>query len=193
MAEVLLDTSLDSEQKECAEAIAFSGGVMLTLVNNILDFSKLEADKLSVEKIPFNIRCCIERVMQTLEIKAEEKDLELIADISADLPRESIGDPSRLSQVLLNLVGNAVKFTPKGMVVVTCVPDFVANNVKFSVKDTGIGLLPSSMERIFQPFGQADDTISRQYGGTGLGLVICRQIVSMMGGELVCTRFNIYF
>ena len=105
---------MTSDQKECADAIVFSGGMMLTLINNILDFSKLEAEKLVLDNVPFSVRWCIERVVQALQIKAEEKSLELIADIAADLPTQSIGDPSRLSQILLNLVNIvAISYLPK--------------------------------------------------------------------------------
>ena len=142
MSEVMLGAGgLNARQQECAEAILFSGGIMLSLVNNILDFSRLEAHKLVLERIPFSIRSCIERAAQTIEVKAEEKGIELIVSISADVPETNVGDPSRLCQVLLNLLSNAVKFTHRGYVQLTCGYAAETSTTFFSVHDTGIETL----------------------------------------------------
>eukprot|EP00906_Rhabdomonas_costata_P015602 RCo022407 len=184
MTKVLLSTELTEGQQECAEAAYASGDSLLTLVNDLLEFSKLENESLVLEAIPFDIRQCVAKAAQIVQLKAEEKQIELICHVSASVDSQSTGDPTRLSQVLLNLLSNAVKFTPRGgTVVLRCSPGD-GPWLHFEVRDTGIGMDASTMERLFRPFIQGDSTVTRKYGGTGLGLYISKKIVDAMGGIL---------
>ena len=196
MTGLLLDTDLTSEQREFANTIRNSGDALLMIINNILDFSKIESTMLELEEQPFSIRQCVEESFDILLTKAAEKNLELFYKINRNVPEMVVGDITRLRQVLVNLLNNAIKFTQQGEVsafvslVTRETLDY--NNdepkttceIEFSVRDTGIGIPPEKMGRLFQPFSQVDSSITRKYGGTGLGLVICKQLVELMGGKV---------
>lgn len=187
MTELLLDTPLTAEQLDYVESVRISGKNLLTIINDILDFSKIEGHKLSLEIIDFDLRTVVEEVMDLLATQAQGKGLELVGLVYANVPSAVRGDPGRLRQILTNLVGNAVKFTSQGEVVVhvTSVEETEKDVViRFDVTDTGIGLPPETQERLFQPFFQADGSTSRKYGGTGLGLAISKQLTEMMGGDI---------
>lgn len=187
MAELLLQTDLPPKQRDCAEIIRSSAHHLLSVINHILDFSKLEAGKMQLEEIDFDLNSCIEEVVELLAAQAEIKKLELAILIYSAVPRSLKGDPSRLRQILLNLVGNAIKFTEQGEVMVqVSLRDQTATSVflRFGVTDTGIGILPEAQEKLFQSFSQIDASTTREYGGTGLGLAICKQLVERMGGEI---------
>jgi PAS domain S-box-containing protein len=187
MTELLLDTALSADQREYAETAQHSGEHLLAIINDILDFSKIEAGKLVLERIAFDLRTTVEEVLELLTGRAQEKAVELIGLISADVPDRLSGDACRLRQVLVNLVSNAVKFTAQGEVLLqVCVVSSSATHValRFDVSDTGIGISPEARSRLFQSFSQADSSTTRQYGGTGLGLAICKQLVALMGGEI---------
>lgn len=204
MTGLLLDTPLVPEQKDFVETIRNSGESLLTIINDILDFSKIESGKLELEQQPFDLRICVEEALDLLATRAVEKDLELICQFEPNVPSTIVGDVTRLRQVLVNLLSNAVKFTHLGEVVVTVslasepesdalVPRSIPANalypdsktqLRFGIKDTGIGIPPERMNRLFKPFSQVDSSTTRKYGGTGLGLVICKQLVEMMGGQM---------
>jgi signal transduction histidine kinase len=187
MTGLLLDTALTAEQQEYAEAVRGSADSLLTIINDILDFSKLEAGKLTLEQIDFELRTEIEGVLELLAVQVMKKDVELACLVHADVPAWVTGDPGRLRQVLLNLVSNAIKFTETGSVVVEVTMAQVPQEeglLRFAVSDTGIGLAPAVVSRLFQPFVQADHSTTRYHGGTGLGLAICKQLVEMMGGTI---------
>jgi signal transduction histidine kinase/DNA-binding response OmpR family regulator len=187
MTALLLDTDLDVNQREYAETVQHSGEALLTVINDILDFSKVEAGRLEFECIDFDLRGVIEDVAQLLADSAQEKGLELVCLVPPDLPAALRGDPGRVRQVLTNLVGNAVKFTEQGEIVVRVEvvdDDGAAVTVRAEVTDTGIGLAPEHRERLFDAFSQADASTTRRYGGTGLGLAICAHLVELMGGTI---------
>jgi len=187
MTGLLLDTDLTGEQREYAETVRSSGEALLSLVNDILDFSKIEAGKLAIESFPFDLGQVVEEVAELLAPKAEEKDIELVLQYPAELPRKFVGDASRIRQVVTNLVGNALKFTDTGYILigVECERrDAQRGHMRISVTDTGIGISPEAMERLFSKFTQADASIGRRFGGTGLGLAICKQLVQCMGGSI---------
>ncbi|WP_197047504.1 hybrid sensor histidine kinase/response regulator [Planktothrix serta] len=187
MVELLLETQLTSQQRDYTSTIYCSAQHLLTVINEILDFSKLEAGEARLETVDFDLDSCIETVLDLLTIKAEEKNLELIVLIDNPLPRKLKGDPLRLHQILLNFISNAIKFTEMGNIILTIkiLADYADTiKVKFSVKDTGIGISTEFQSQIFKPFSPASSTTNRQYGGTGLGLSICRHLVEMMGGEI---------
>ena len=187
MTELLLTTELDAEQREFAETAAHSARALLRLINDILDFSKIEAGRLVVEQIPCDIAAIAEEIAELLNLGAEEKGIELITAISPQLPRPLLGDPGRLRQILLNLVGNAVKFTPEGEVLLRITPLAATHDtqiVRFEIHDTGIGIPEDVQARLFQPFTQADSSTTRQFGGTGLGLSIARRLVDLMDGQI---------
>ncbi|MBV8717380.1 MAG: PAS domain S-box protein [Chloroflexi bacterium] len=187
MTELLLDTDLTPRQVGYVEALSRSGEALLTLINDILDFSKIEAGKLVLERVDMDVRDVAEDVAELLGKAAYKKGVELACVIGHDIPRTLRGDPTRLRQILLNLAGNAVKFTHQGEVVVRArivENDHDCVKVRFEVSDTGIGISQESRERLFQPFVQADGSTTRQFGGTGLGLAICRRLVDMMDGEI---------
>ena len=187
MTDMLLDSSLDLDQRNCAETVKHSADALLTILNDILDFSKIESGKLQLEVIDFDLRVVVDEVMDLLGGKGQEKGLELVGLVYASVPRAVRGDPGRLRQILLNLVGNAIKFTEEGEVVVQVLVETETGErvqLRVEVSDTGIGLLPEARERLFQPFTQADSTTTRRFGGTGLGLSICRQLVECMGGTI---------
>ena len=187
MAELLLDTDLSPSQRDYAETILEAGGSLLTLLNDILDFAKIEAGKFELVPAPFDLREGIGSVMKSLAVRAHSKNLELAYRVAADIPPTLIGDFSRLRQILVNLVGNAIKFTEEGEVVLDVSPEkHTSENVtlRFRVRDTGIGIPTSKLDQIFEEFEQADRSTTRRYGGTGLGLAIARRLTRMMGGRI---------
>ncbi|MBT3339263.1 MAG: response regulator [Anaerolineae bacterium] len=188
MLDIALDTPLTPEQKEYLSIALQSAEALLTLLNDILDYSKIEAKKLDLENIEFDLRNVVEGVAYTLANRAEEKGLELAALIPPELPTNLLGDPGRLRQILVNLTGNAIKFTEKGEVVIhTEAVDEKDDQVqiRFSVHDTGIGIRSDRIQAIFERFIQADGSTTRKFGGTGLGLAISQNLVEAMGGEMV--------
>jgi len=187
MIDLLTATDLDDEQKSLASIAHESARNLLTVVNNILDFSKLEAGQLEPESIPFSLKHSINAVALLLAPRAREQGLELKISISSDIPTYLDGDPSRLGQILLNLVGNAIKFTDKGSVEIAASHRVAANGLielRLEVIDSGAGIPPEVQASLFTPFTQADTSVSRKYGGTGLGLAICRQLCRTMGGDI---------
>jgi signal transduction histidine kinase/CheY-like chemotaxis protein len=186
MTGLLLDTELTPEQREYTEAVRRSGEALLTIINDILDFSKIEAGRLELEAIDFDLPKIVEDSLDMLAERAQGKGLDLARVIQPDVPRVVTGDPGRLRQVLLNLVGNAIKFTHEGGVVVRVsrTGGDETEAVRFEVADTGIGIASEAQGRLFQPFSQADTSTTRRYGGTGLGLVICRLLTEAMGGAI---------
>jgi PAS domain S-box-containing protein len=187
MTELALGTDLSAEQREYLDMVKASGESLLTVINDILDFSKIEAGKLVVDVIPFDLSDCLATTVKLLATRAHRKGLELVYDLRPDVPTAMVGDPGRLRQVLTNLMGNAVKFTEHGEVVLTVEAetqtDFDAM-LRFSVSDTGIGVPQEQQEAIFKPFIQADGSTTRKYGGTGLGLAISTNLVALLGGRL---------
>jgi signal transduction histidine kinase/CheY-like chemotaxis protein/HPt (histidine-containing phosphotransfer) domain-containing protein len=185
MVELLMDTDLTREQREYSHAVRSSADALMTVINDILDFSKIEAKKLDIESVNFKLRDSIGDILQTLTQRAEEKGLELAYHVSADVPDAVVGDPGRLRQIIVNLVGNAIKFTERGEVVV-CVTREEGEEegaiLHFTVTDTGIGIAPEKQKKIFESFTQADASTTRKYGGTGLGLTISARLVELMGG-----------
>ena len=186
IAELLLGTELDTRQRHFAETVRRSGEALLHVINEILDFSKIEAGKLEIDLVDFSLREVTDDVMQLLDEGARAKGLALKCRIAAGVPDMIVGDPTRVRQVLINLVGNAVKFTERGEVVVD-ITVAGADKLRFEVRDTGIGIAPEAHAHVFQAFSQADGSMTRRYGGTGLGLAICKELVGLMGGELGLT------
>jgi signal transduction histidine kinase/CheY-like chemotaxis protein len=186
MTDVLLDTELTHDQREYAETIRNSSDALLTVINDILDFSKIEAGKLLIEAHPLDLCLLIEEVAAMLAPKAEEKNLDLLVQYPPGLPRHFTGDGGRIRQVVTNLVGNAVKFTATGevLIAVRCTGDIGAPEVQISVTDTGIGIPRDKLGSLFAKFTQADSSTTRRYGGTGLGLAISRQLAQLMGGSI---------
>jgi signal transduction histidine kinase/DNA-binding response OmpR family regulator len=194
MSGLLLDTSLDATQRDYAETIQGSANALLTVINDILDFSKIEAGKVEIESVQVNLRTNVEDVATMLGFQAAQKHVELIVDIKRDVPQIVYGDPQRIRQCLLNLVGNAVKFTRAGEVTieVTSVTAEAGSAIRFEVRDTGIGIAAGTLDTLFQPFVQADASTTRHYGGTGLGLSIVRRLIEMMGGTVgVASEFGV--
>jgi signal transduction histidine kinase/DNA-binding response OmpR family regulator len=187
MTELLLETDLDDEQREYLALVQTSGDLLLAVINDILDFSKIEAGRLDLDLIEFSLRGCVETTLKTLSLRAEEKELELICDVSPDVPDAVVGDPTRLRQILSNLIGNAIKFTDHGEIVASVRPGEEHDGrvrLEFAVADTGIGVAADKTEAIFEPFRQADSSTTRKYGGSGLGLAISRRLTEMMGGRI---------
>ena len=187
MTEITLTTDLNVEQREYLEIVKISADSLLGVVNQILDFSKIEAGKLTLECAPLHLRGAVNQLMKSVSLRARQKGLALHTRIHADVPDNLIGDPLRMRQVLLNLVDNAIKFTSKGSVSVSIYSEWVSKSetfLHFSVADTGIGIPASKTQAVFEPFSQADTSSTRRFGGTGLGLTICSQLVEMMGGRL---------
>jgi len=187
MAGLLADTDLTIEQKEFAATIVNSSNVLLGIINDILDFSKIEAGKLDLEVLDFDLRTTLEDMNEALALRAQEKSLEFILNIEPEVPSLLRGDPGRLRQVLTNLIGNAIKFTAKGEIVVRAgleAEDDRGAMVRFSVSDTGIGIPADKADKLFEAFTQADSSTTRLYGGTGLGLTISKRLVEMMGGRI---------
>jgi signal transduction histidine kinase/CheY-like chemotaxis protein/ligand-binding sensor domain-containing protein len=187
MTELVLDTELTKDQRDCLETVKLSADSLLTVINDILDFSKIEAGKIDLEVIDFNLRNCVEETLKTFAFNANSKGLELLCDIAPDVPQFVLGDSTRLRQVLLNLVSNAIKFTDTGEVALSVAVernDSEARTLRFCVSDTGLGIPAEKQESIFSPFIQADSSTTRKHGGTGLGLTISARLASMMGGKI---------
>jgi PAS domain S-box-containing protein len=187
MTELALDTELNREQREYLELVKVSADNLMTVINDILDFSKIEAGKLDLVTAPFELRDSLGETLKTLALRAAQKDLELAHEIHADVPDALLGDCSRLRQVIVNLVGNAIKFTERGEVVTRVAAETAADNrvcLHFTVTDTGIGIPPEKQQAVFDPFVQADGSTTRRHGGTGLGLAISTRLVALMGGRI---------
>jgi PAS domain S-box-containing protein len=190
MTGLLLDTPLNTEQRRYAETVRSSGEVLLDLINNILDFSKIEAHKFELESINFDLRLLVESSLELMSVRAQEKGLDLTAIIAPSTPRLLYGDDSRLRQILINLVGNAIKFTQKGEIILRIAEgsgpqeDQKKALLHFCIQDTGIGIPENQLSTLFSPFVQLDNSTTRKYGGTGLGLAISQQLVEMMGGQI---------
>ncbi len=194
MTHLLLTTALTAEQQGYAETIQTSGEALLTLINDILDLSKIEAGKLELETVPFELPELVDQLAASLAVRAHEKGLELIVDVEPEIPALLLGDPSRLRQILTNLISNAIKFTHHGEVVVQIARldpdtplDTTSVHLRIAVRDSGIGIAENKQNRLFQKFSQVDASMTRQYGGTGLGLAICKQLVEAMGGRIGVT------
>ena len=200
MTELTLNTELTAEQRDYVMMVKSSADALLIVIDEVLDFSKIEAGMLVLEEIDFNIRSCLDETVKPLRIRAQQKGLKLGCDVHPDVPELLRGDPGRLRQILVNLIGNAIKFTEQGQVLVGVLPErfppeedcggslsgeaYSPYVIRFSVKDTGIGITRDKQQSIFEPFTQADGSTTRRYGGTGLGLTICSQLVSLMNGRI---------
>jgi CheY-like chemotaxis protein/nitrogen-specific signal transduction histidine kinase len=187
MSELLANTKLDAQQSDYLNMVQLSAKSLLRLLNDILDFSKIEAGKLELEFVDFQLRDCVAKAAQTLASRAAEKQLELACRIDPDVPDQLVGDPGRLAQIIVNLVGNAVKFTDEGEIVVDVRAEsspLGAARLHFSVRDSGVGIPVDKQQKIFEVFSQADASTTRRFGGTGLGLAITAQLVEMMGGRI---------
>ena len=187
MTDLALDTELSHEQREYLDTVKISADSLLTVINDILDFSKIEAGKVDLEASDFNLRDTLEGILKTLALRADEKGLELLCEIAPQVPDIVRADASRLGQVLINLVGNAIKFTHDGEVALKVEVESEEGSgriLHFTVSDTGIGIPPEKLQMIFDPFTQADTSTTRKYGGTGLGLTISTRLVAMMGGRI---------
>jgi two-component system sensor histidine kinase/response regulator len=187
MTGLLLDTDLSDQQREFAEIVRKSGESLLAIINDILDLSKVESGKLDLDNQPFDVRACVEDSIELVAARAAEKQLELLCDISQNVPRRLVGDVTRVQQVLVNLLSNAVKFTDEGEIVVRVRTDERPDRMQevvFEVSDTGIGIDPSMTHRLFETFSQIDSSATRRYGGTGLGLAISKRLVEAMGGRI---------
>ena len=199
MTDLLLETELHPEQRDFVETIRTSGEALLTIINDILNFSKIESGKLELEANPFNLRMCVEEALDILAPRAAEKRLDLAYHLDDETPSEVVGDVTRVRQILVNLVGNAIKFTSKGEILVEVkasprptpstpeaadAPEPAPCAIRFSVRDTGIGIPPDRLHRLFRSFSQVDSSITRHFGGTGLGLAISRGLVDLMGGKI---------
>jgi signal transduction histidine kinase/DNA-binding response OmpR family regulator len=183
MSDLLLESKLDDEQRDFVETINRSAQALMVIINDILDFSKIESGKVEIEAIDFDLREVIEDTASSLAANAATKGLELVVDISKTTPQRVIGDPGRLRQVLSNLIGNAIKFSSHGEVVV-CVSSSFGGKIRFEVADSGIGIAVDAQSKLFSAFTQADASTTRRFGGTGLGLSISRQLTELMGGEI---------
>ncbi|MGC8784071.1 MAG: response regulator [Armatimonadota bacterium] len=187
MTELLLQTDLRGEQREYVETIKHSADALLSIINDILDFSKIEAGKMTIEQMDFDLRDVVEEVGATFARYAHEKGIELLTAVPPDVPAALRGDPVRIKQILNNLTSNAVKFTDKGEVLISAEVVYETDSmamIRLSVKDTGIGIAPEQQTAIFESFTQADGSVTRRYGGTGLGLTISRQLAELMGGKI---------
>jgi len=185
MTDLLSATSLDEEQRQYVETIDLSGQALLKVINDILDISKIESGKLDLDKVSFALRDVVEGAISTLAAPAKSKGIELHLSIAQDAPARVIGDPGRLRQILLNLIGNAVKFTDTGSVSVNVARDPMDSpGLRFTITDTGIGISPEALPDIFKKFTQADSSSRRRHGGTGLGLAISKQLAEKMGGHI---------
>ena len=195
MTSLLWDTALDEDQRDYVETIRSSGESLLTIINDILDFSKIEADRLELENQPFHLRECVESALDLVTARAAEKGVDLAYQIDAHTPEAIFGDVTRLRQILVNLLSNAVKFTERGEVVVSVSSEQLSGDASpssaglqmlhFQIRDTGIGIPPERMDRLFQSFSQVDASTTRRYGGTGLGLAISKRLSEMMGGAML--------
>ncbi len=192
MTSLLLDTSLDPEQRDFVNTIRTSGEALLTIINDILDFSKIESGKMELEQLPFEVPTCVEEALELFSMQAAKKNLDLAYHVESDVPAWIMGDITRLRQILVNLVNNAIKFTPSGSITISvrklsrkdAGPGDDRYDLEFSVEDTGIGIPADRIHRLFQPFSQVDSSTTRKYGGTGLGLAICHRLSELMGGGI---------
>ena len=184
MTELVLDTKLDDEQREYVRIVKSSAESLLTVINDILDFSKIEAGKMQIEQTTFNLAELLGETLKSLALRAHQKGLEMICQMAPELPAWVVGDPGRLRQVLVNLVGNAIKFTEHGEIVVRVVAGDDGSHLRFSVTDSGIGIPANKLDHIFEAFTQQDSSTTRRYGGTGLGLTISARLVDMMNGRI---------
>lgn len=200
MTSLLMATPLNREQRDCVSTIRTSGEALLTIINDILDFSKVESGKMELERAPFDLSLCLEEALDLFALQASAKRIELGYHIAADVPGSLLGDATRLRQVVVNLVNNAIKFTPGGSVSVEvrrtpatrstaaatplAAPDPDSLSLEFTVRDTGIGIPPDRLDRLFRPFSQVDSSTTRKYGGTGLGLAISQRLCGLMGGDI---------
>jgi len=188
MTGLLLDTNLGPDQRSFTEIVRTSSEALLAVINDILDFSKIEAGEVQIERLPMSVRECVENAVELLSARAAEKKIELAVQIERDVPVAIEGDPTRIQQVLVNLISNAVKFTDKGEVVITVAVESGGEDkpvtLSFEVRDTGRGIKPSALPFLFDPFTQEDASTTRRYGGTGLGLSICKRLVEAMGGTI---------
>src|SRR5882762_4017859 len=187
MTDLALETQLTPEQREYLETVKMSGDALLTVINDILDFSKIEAGRVDLEAIDFNLRDCLEMSLKTLAVRADEKGLELLCEVAPEVPEVVRGDSGRLRQVIINLAGNAIKFTDRGEVGLKVQVEATNEydcKLRFTVADSGIGIPKEKLQSIFDPFSQADTSTTRKYGGTGLGLTISSRLVGMMGGKI---------
>ena len=187
MTELVLDTDLTAEQRDSLGLVKLSAESLLSIINDILDFSKIEAGKLDMESIPFEMRESLGETMKSLSYRAHQKGLELIYEVQPDVPEPLVGDPGRIRQIIVNLVGNAIKFTERGEIFASVekeseTPDSV--RLHFAIKDTGVGIPADKQSKIFEAFSQADGSMARMYGGTGLGLTICTRLIGMMDGRI---------
>src|ERR1700680_2679649 len=187
MTDLALGTDLTPEQREYLNTVKLSADSLLTVINDILDFSKIEAGKIDLEMMDFNVRDHLEATLKTLAFRSDEKGLELLCEVAPEVPEMALGDSNRLRQIVVNLVGNAIKFTSEGEVALKVRAD--AQDARdcilhFTVSDTGVGIPPEKQKLIFEPFSQADTSTTRKYGGTGLGLTISTRLVEMMGGKM---------
>lgn len=187
--ELVLASEATPTQKERLEIVKKSGDLLLILINDILEFSKIEAGKLEIDSSKFHLKRCVEDIVDVMANSAYEKGLDVPVFLDENIPKNLIGDPSRLRQVLFNIIGNAIKFTPSGEVSVNATSKGLNNHkefvIKFSITDTGVGISEDKIKQIFSPFTQADISDTRKYGGTGLGLTICKEITNAMGGEIL--------
>jgi len=190
LVDLMLDGELTAEHRRFAELIRTSGEALLSVINDVLDFSKIEAGRMELEEVGFDLPGLVESTARLLAVRAAGRGLDVLVDVAPDVPHAVVGDPGRLRQVLTNLVGNAIKFTTEGEIVVSVSREPNAGDaprLRFAVRDTGIGIPADRMEAIFEEFTQADTSTSRQYGGTGLGLALCRRLVARMHGALEAT------
>src|SRR5205809_2299447 len=188
--ELILDTELTTEQRRALELVRSSSEALLMILNDILDYSKIEADHLELEAIPFDVSKVVHATASLLAVRARDKHLELLAAVTPEVPRTVRGDPTRLRQVLMNLIGNAIKFTEQGEVVVSVTTALAADDVvhlRFAIRDTGIGIAPEQIGALFREFTQARSTTTRRSGSTGLGLAMSQRLGRLMGGELAVT------
>jgi two-component system sensor histidine kinase/response regulator len=187
MTDLTLETELTGEQRDYLETVKLSADSLLNVINDILDFSKIEAGKVDLEEIDFDLQECLEGALKSLALRADEKQLELLCEVSPEVAETVVGDPGRLRQILINLVGNALKFTTEGEVGLKVKADVIeekAQTLHFIVSDTGVGIAPDKLKAIFDSFSQADTSTTREFGGTGLGLTISKRLVEMMGGNI---------
>jgi CheY-like chemotaxis protein len=184
MSGLLLETELDAEQRDYASVVSSSAEALLGIINDILDFSKIEAGRLELEEAPFDLRACLEAVMDTIGPLAAKKQLDLVYDMEEGTPEAIVSDMTRLRQILLNLLNNAVKFTEDGEVSLTVRRGAAAGELLFTLRDTGIGIPADKIEQLFESFSQADASTSRRYGGTGLGLAISKRLSELLGGRI---------
>ncbi|MBM3855254.1 MAG: PAS domain S-box protein, partial [Verrucomicrobia bacterium] len=187
MTSLLLESKLSPEQRDCVETIRASGDALLTIINDILDFSKIESGRLELEQVSFNVRECVEGALDLMAPRFSEKGIDLLYEIGDGVPGSVLGDPSRVRQVLVNLIGNAVKFTERGEVLISVQAGAAKGDrleLLFAVRDTGIGIPAEALGRLFQSFSQVDASTTRKFGGTGLGLAISKRLAELMGGRM---------